>query len=47
MQLCSTIYCPLIDSHVNRKETDKLSKYKDWRWRSAGCGKWGQKLCQL
>jgi len=37
------------DSHINTKETEKLSKYntKTWRTRSAGCGKWGQKLCQL
>jgi hypothetical protein len=27
------------DSNVNIKETEKLRKCKDWRLRSAGCGK--------
>jgi len=35
------------DLKINTKDTEKLSKYKYLEMRSAGCGKWGQKLCQL
>jgi len=37
------------DSHINTKESEKLSKYntKTRRTRSAEYGKWAQKLCQL
>jgi len=35
------------DSNNCTKQTEKLSKYKDMEIKSAGCGKWGQKLCQL
>ena len=29
------------DSIINTIETEKLSKHKTWRMRSAGCGEWG------
>ena len=35
------------DSNINKKETAKLSNYKDLEMDIAGCGKWGQELCQL